>query len=204
MPNLSVRKIPLNAGGYDRSGRYYGGGPPLYELEAQLVFVDPQQGPGEEWVTERFRARNRADAVRIAKAFVTKAEYWLSNGYSYGYARSIFEKGRDPTYTKRHFDKETKINEGRHHHGIMSASQYRREVRKHVPAWVIDRLAQRPPGQIKKYADLRKKGRGRDPTTKTRISPNQLPKTALRAIPARQRSYIDEFVFRRTSQGIEA
>jgi hypothetical protein len=52
--------------------------------------------------------------------------------------------------TKREFDAETKrVSKG------MSASQYRRQDRKHVPAWVKDALAEREPGRIGRAAMLR-------------------------------------------------
>lgn len=41
-------------------------------------------------------------------------------------------------------------------------------------------------------------------STRTRLSPSQLPKMALRKMSASQRSYLDEFTFYRSSQGIEA
>lgn len=54
--------------------------------------------------------------------------------------------------TKREFDAETKrVDRTR----LMSASQYRRQDRCHVPAWVVDRLALREPGWVKRAADLR-------------------------------------------------
>jgi hypothetical protein len=64
---------------------------------------------------------------------------------------------RDPNYTKRHFDTETKLVDRTR---TMSASQYRREGRKHVPAWIEDKLAKRKPGWVGHQAALRKKARG--------------------------------------------
>jgi hypothetical protein len=60
--------------------------------------------------------------------------------------------------TKREFDKLTKeIDRQR----LMSASQYRRERRHHVPAWVVDRLAAREPGKFGRGASYRLEGVGR-------------------------------------------
>jgi len=64
---------------------------------------------------------------------------------------------RDPNYTKRHFDEETKLVDRSR---TMSASQYKRETRKHVPAWIVDPLAKRKPGSVGEQARLRKMARG--------------------------------------------
>jgi hypothetical protein len=53
--------------------------------------------------------------------------------------------------TKREFDKANKIEDRSQ---LMSASQYRRDL-GHVPAWIVDRLAARKPGTIKRTADIR-------------------------------------------------
>lgn len=57
--------------------------------------------------------------------------------------------------TKREFDAATKYNE--HGQRIMSASQYRRVDRCHVPAWERDRLAERKPGWAWRVAQLRRR-----------------------------------------------
>lgn len=48
-----LRRVPLDRGGYDRGGAYWGLGPPLYEV------ID-QDGSG--WI---FRARNRNAAKTV-------------------------------------------------------------------------------------------------------------------------------------------
>lgn len=50
-----VYKVKLNRGGYDRSGTYYGTGAPLY------------RAVNEDGRRYEFRARSRAEAVRMAK-----------------------------------------------------------------------------------------------------------------------------------------
>jgi hypothetical protein len=61
--------------------------------------------------------------------------------------------------TKREWDAETKLIDRTR---LMSASQYRRDGRGHVPAWITDKLASREPGWVAKYATLR--GRGHNNT----------------------------------------
>lgn len=54
--------------------------------------------------------------------------------------------------TKREFDRVTKVNL---RDRLMSASQYRRDVRCHVPAWIVDPLARRRSGWLELASLLR-------------------------------------------------
>lgn len=54
----SLRRVPLNGGGYDRRGRYYGVGSPLWEVEA---------ADGE---AVRLRALSRSEAIAKCEAAV--------------------------------------------------------------------------------------------------------------------------------------
>jgi hypothetical protein len=51
--------------------------------------------------------------------------------------------------TKREWDQETKIEDRTR---LMSASQYRRDRRGHVPAWIHDWLLTRKPGWVLLFA----------------------------------------------------
>jgi hypothetical protein len=63
---VSMRKIRLNQGGYDRTGAYWGIGSPLYV--ASCTFADGQE------VDYTFRARDRAHAKEIVRT------NWKSTG----------------------------------------------------------------------------------------------------------------------------
>jgi hypothetical protein len=62
--------------------------------------------------------------------------------------------------TRREHDLATKLNNGGPD-PLWSVSQYRRQERKHVAAWITDPLAKRRVGRIAYYAALRAIGAGR-------------------------------------------
>lgn len=62
--------------------------------------------------------------------------------------------------TRREWDRETKINNGAPD-PLWSVSQYRRQDRAHVPAWIKDALASKRAGRIGYIAALRAIGAGR-------------------------------------------
>lgn len=86
---VSLRKVPLNRGGYDSRGRYYGSGPALYELENLVEHAD----------TVMVRAGTREEAFRKA---VSQISY---------YQRNAWEKALGGTWEGGHF--EQKIPAGR-------------------------------------------------------------------------------------------
>ena len=59
----SLRKIPLDSGGYDPEGQYYGIGKPLY----RAVNLDDEH-------VEEFRASTRQEAVRIMQNLIAKGK----------------------------------------------------------------------------------------------------------------------------------
>lgn len=69
--SISLRKIRLDRGGYDSSGRYYGTGLPLYEAYDEETGLDV-----------RFRAHDRDDAkAKIERAADT---HWgVEQGFGY-------------------------------------------------------------------------------------------------------------------------
>lgn len=66
MAIFTLRRIRLNAGGYDRSGRYYGVGSPLYEYAAD--------GINDDYAVD-IRAADRADAKSIILAKYPNATF---------------------------------------------------------------------------------------------------------------------------------
>ncbi len=63
---VTLQKVRLNNGGYDRLGAYWGNGNPLYH--ASCTYADGQE------VDYHFRARNRAHAKEIVRT------NWKSSG----------------------------------------------------------------------------------------------------------------------------
>ena len=59
----SLRVVPLNRGGYDTEGRYYGAGKPLY----RAVNLEDQH-------VEEFRASTRQEAIRIMQDLIAKGK----------------------------------------------------------------------------------------------------------------------------------
>jgi hypothetical protein len=70
---IGVRRIPLNQGGYDRRGRYYGTGAPLYEWDYyNSETKDEEYG--------ELRAYSRADAKEQVKSYLTRRGYKVNPG----------------------------------------------------------------------------------------------------------------------------
>jgi hypothetical protein len=86
---VGLRKVTLDRGGYDSRGRYYGSGPPLYELENLVEHAD----------TVMVRARTREEAFRKA---IGEISY---------YQRGAWEKALGGSWEGGHF--EQKIPAGR-------------------------------------------------------------------------------------------
>lgn len=64
---LSLRRVPLDAGGYDSGGAYWGAGEPLYR-------ASDEAGLGE--VTLFLRARDRAHAKTLVLAKLPNARFY--------------------------------------------------------------------------------------------------------------------------------
>lgn len=59
-PRFYLRRVPINSGGYDSGGAYWGVGEPLYEYESEDY--------GEDLVSGFIRASDRGDAKAKLKA----------------------------------------------------------------------------------------------------------------------------------------
>lgn len=70
---IGLRRIPLNQGGYDRHGRYYGVGAPLYEWDYYNSDTKDEEY-GE------LRASSRADAKEQVKHYLTRRGYKVNPG----------------------------------------------------------------------------------------------------------------------------
>lgn len=68
-PKLSVRRVRLNKGGYTPSGRYYGVGQSLFEIDGE----DPKH---DVWVNHTVRAHDREDAKEQAREMYPHCKFF--------------------------------------------------------------------------------------------------------------------------------
>lgn len=74
---LRARKIPIDRGGYDRQGRYYGSGDPVFEVTApeDADYYDPEMGRRVELhgiARSIVRARTKDAAIRQVRTEVLR------------------------------------------------------------------------------------------------------------------------------------
>lgn len=57
IPKFECERLPLDKGGYDRGGRYFGVGAPVYELESYY-----DSGDVEKYRLSHYRAYSKSEA----------------------------------------------------------------------------------------------------------------------------------------------
>jgi hypothetical protein len=67
---FALRRVPLNKGGYDSAGCYWGVGKPLYHYEHEWE-NDPS-----EYISDHIRAYNREDARDQIRAKYPNAKFY--------------------------------------------------------------------------------------------------------------------------------